>query len=60
MKKMILVVKKMICGFMLLYTYNVIAMPLNVIIGINYTSVGITSLFGIPGLIMLICLGFYF
>lgn len=53
MKKIIKVLRKILLSFILLYTYNVIAVSYNLVIPINIFTLGITTLLDAPGLIML-------
>ncbi len=54
MKKIIKIIKKIVFSALLLYGYNVIAAPLNVIIPINFINIGIMTILGIPALFALI------
>ena len=45
--------KKITLGFLILYGYNILV-PAKAIIPINLITVTITTIFGIPGLIMLL------
>ena len=47
------ILKKIIIGFLILYGYNILV-PAKAIIPINITTVTMTTIFGIPGLIILI------
>lgn len=58
MIKIIKVLRKVIFSFILLYTFNMIAMPLNLIIGINIITILITTILGVPGLLLLIGINF--
>lgn len=49
-KKIIQVLKKIIFSSFLLYGYNILIEPLELIIPINIITVGIISIFGIPAL----------
>ena len=53
LNKLILILKKIVVGFLILYGYNLLV-PTAAIISINLITVFITTLFGIPGLIVLI------
>ena len=53
-KKIIKIIKKIIFSSFLLYSYNLIAVPLNIIIPINFFNIGIISILGIPALFSLI------
>ncbi len=54
MKKIIKIIKKIVFSALLLYGYNVIAAPLNVIVPINFINIGIMTILGIPALFALI------
>lgn len=56
LKKFVKIIKKIIMSAFLLYAYNVMAQPLNLFIPINFLTVGLLSIFGIPALFMLIAL----
>lgn len=48
------ILKKVIFAVLLIYAYNKLAFPLNLIIPINILTVLIVSLFGIPAILMLV------
>ncbi len=50
LKKIFSVVKKIVFYSFLLYGYNLITKPLNVMIPINLISVGALTIFGVPAL----------
>lgn len=54
LKKIFVVIKKIVFSSFLLYGYNLLAVPLNIIIPINFFNIGIISLLGIPALFSLI------
>ena len=49
-KKFIEIVKKIVFSSFLLYGYNILIEPLELIIPINIITVGFISIFGIPAL----------
>ena len=53
-KKIFKVVKKIVLSALLLYGYNVIAAPINVIVPINLLNIGLITILGIPALFSLI------
>ena len=53
-KKIFKVVKKVVFSALLLYGYNVIANPINVIVPINFLNIGLITVLGIPALFALI------
>ena len=61
MKKVTYILKKIIFSFILLYTYNLIAVSFNLVIPINMFTIGILSILDAPGLIlMVIILKFFY
>lgn len=57
-KKIFIYFKKFIFAFLLLYAYNKVALPTNLIIPINFVTVGMVTFFGIPSIIMLVLFSF--
>lgn len=53
-KKLILLIKKLVFSFFLLYAYNVIVEPLNLNIPINIITLSLLTIFGVPALVSLI------
>ncbi len=53
-KKFYLVLKKIVIGAFVLYGYNLIAAPINLMIPINICTVGILTVFGILAIFPLI------
>ena len=53
-KKIYDIIKKIIFSIVLLYGYNLIAEPINVIIPINIFTIGIITIMGFPALFALI------
>lgn len=54
MKKVLSLIKKVILSAFILYGFNMIASPLNVIVPINIITVLIITLLGMPGLFGLV------
>lgn len=54
LKKILDVMKKIIFSILLLYGYNVIATPINVMIPINFITIGAVTVLGFPALFALI------
>lgn len=54
LKKIFSIIKKIIYSFFLIYGYNVLTSPLNLIIPINIITVALVMLFGFTTLISLI------
>jgi hypothetical protein len=52
--KIVHIVKKIILSVLLIYGYNRLAIPLNVIIPINVVTILIVSICGIPSILMLV------
>lgn len=57
-KKIIAVLRKIVLAFLLLYGLNYFISSLHIYIPINFFTVGIVSILGIPGLSSLIILFF--
>ena len=51
-------VKKIVIGIFILYGFNLLVSSINIIIPINYITVGTVSFLGIPGLLSLVLLFF--
>ena len=54
MKKISYILKKLIFSFILLYTYNLIAVSFNYVIPINVFTLGLLLLLDAPGLILMV------
>lgn len=54
MKKVLVFLRGFLLSPFILYLYNVIAVPLNVIVPINLFNTVIVGFLGIPGLILLV------
>lgn len=54
LKKIYELIKKIIFSMLLLYGYNLIAAPINVIIPINFFTIFIITILGFPALFSLI------
>lgn len=54
MKKVLVFLRGFLLAPFILYLYNVIAVPLNVIVPINLFNTVIVGFLGIPGLILLV------
>ncbi len=60
-KRIYKIVKSVVLAAFVLYGYNIIAAPLNLIIPINYVTVLLVAILGIPaifGLVIILLLGF--
>lgn len=56
LKKFFNIIKKIVFSAFLIYAYNLIATPLNIIIPINIITVGLVTILGIPALLSLIAI----
>ena len=54
MKYVILILKRIIFGFFVLYSFNIISSNFNLVIPINVVTVTIVSLLGFPALFALV------
>ena len=54
LKKICCILKKIIISSFILYGYNLIASPINLIIPINIYTIGILTIFGLPAMFSLI------
>lgn len=54
MKKVLYFVKRVLLSFIILYSYNLIAVNFNMVIPINIITVGAVSILGVPSLIALL------
>ena len=54
MKNIIMIIKKIILSFVVLYTYNLIAVNFNMVIPINIVTIGLIAFLGTPSLLALI------
>ena len=59
-KKLFIIIKKIIMSVLLIYAYNVIASPLNVVLPINIITVLIVAILGIPSMLALIIFSLVF
>ena len=56
MKYILSLIKKIILGFFILYSFNIISANFNMVIPINFVTVSLVTLFGFPGLFALFML----
>lgn len=47
-------IRRIITSFILIYTYNLLAVTVNLMIPMNFATLGIISILGIPGFFMLV------
>lgn len=57
-KKILNLIKKIVFSVFLIYGFNLIASPLNLIIPINIITVGLITILGVPALLSLIAIYF--
>lgn len=53
-KKILIFIKKLVFSSFLLYGYNLLALPINIIVPINPITILVTTILGIPALFALI------
>ena len=58
LKKIVNVIKKVVFSFLLLYGLNLLVNSFNVVIPINFISLGTVSILGVPGLVSLVVMFF--
>ncbi len=56
MKKIVILLKRFIMSFFVLYGYNLIAVNFNMIIPINIITISLLTIFGVPSLLSLLLL----
>lgn len=54
LKRIFLIIKKIILSVLLIYAYNKLALPLNVVIPINIVTVLMVFICGIPSILVLV------
>ena len=54
LKKLLNIIKKFILAVLLIYTYNKMALPLDLFIPMNVFTIVLVTLCGIPSIIMLV------
>lgn len=59
MSKIFRILRKLLVAAFLIYGYNVLAQPLNLLIPLNILTIGYVGIFGVPGLISLIIILMY-
>ena len=58
LRKIFKLVKKIVFSFLLIYSYNLIAAPINVVIPMNMITILYTTFLGIPAFLSIIILLF--
>lgn len=56
MKKILLFLKNIVLAPFIIYIYNLVASPLNLIVPINLITILVVGILGIPGLVALLIL----
>ncbi len=56
MSKVFKIIKRLLVATLFIYGYNVLSSPLNLLIPLNFLTIGYVSIFGVPGLLSLIML----
>lgn len=56
MRTVIKILRKIVFAFILLYTYNLVAISYNLMVPINFLTLGIVSLLDVPGLATLVAI----
>lgn len=59
LKKIFKIIKKIVFSMFLIYGYNLIAVPLGIIVPLNIITIIYVTLFGVPALLSLIALIFF-
>lgn len=59
LKKIIQIVKKIFFAVFLIYSYNIVAVPLGIIVPLNLFTIIYVTIFDVPALLSLIVLIFY-
>lgn len=59
LKKIFQILKKIVFSMFLIYGYNLIAVPLGILVPLNILTVLYVAIFGVPALLSLIALLFF-
>lgn len=59
LKKIFQILKKIVFSMFLIYGYNLIAVPLGILVPLNILTVLYVAIFGVPALLSLIALIFF-
>lgn len=59
LKKIVQILKKIVFSMFLIYGYNLIAVPLGILVPLNILTVLYVAIFGVPALLSLIALIFF-
>jgi len=60
MKRLVVLFRKIIFAFLFVYAFNKLAIPLNIVVPLNFITIGLITLFGVPGLFMLVIFSVFF
>ena len=60
LKKIIAVAKKITFAFLFIYAFNKLAVSINIIIPLNFITVGLVSVLGVPALFMLVLFSIFY
>jgi len=60
LKRIVVILKKIIFAFLFIYAFNELAVPINIIIPLNFITVGLVSLLGIPAMVMLVMFSIFY
>lgn len=60
LKKIFLIMKKVILSVLVIYAYNKLSLPLDIFIPMNFVTIFLVSIFGIPSMLMLILFSLIF
>ena len=58
LKKIFLIMKKVILSVLVIYAYNKLSLPLDIFIPMNFVTIFLVSIFGIPLMLILFSLIF--
>lgn len=54
MKKVVNFFKKIVFGFLFIFTFNKLAIPINIVVPMNVITIGLVSFLGVPAMFMLV------
>jgi len=60
LKRIVVILKKIIFAFLFIFSFNELAVPINIIIPLNFITVGLVSLLGIPAMVMLVMFSIFY
>lgn len=59
LKKIIKILKKIVLSFLLIYGYNLVISPINMIVPLNIISISYITILGIPAFLSIIVISFF-